>query len=317
MKTTRISGHSQLVALALLVACPSAAHSQYTAFNIPGIEAAQLGYDFDGAGPFSGIWHPAGVVTNGLQVTITPQFSLVDVNPAYIIPWKTAQPSYVFEGIDWDMRWWLTNYAGQVSGLQTGQIVTVFFLYRTGTEQMQVSLEGEIIGSVFRSQETNTPSRLERYGWDTNGIPPSALVLGASTRMKDETLDFKLTQVPFTTNGASIDLYGIVIDTNITSAIDNDQDHQQDWQEVITGMSPFDSNSLFRITGLRQEGQSLLVVSWPSASNRSYRLESRTNLIEETDGQLITNVVAAPPVNSVTTTVHVTGNEFIAIQVTQ
>lgn len=317
MKMTTKGMRRGLLVVALLVMWIADVDAQYVGFNIPGIEGTEAGYDFDGPGPFTGVWHPAGTTTNGLLLTLNPQFNLLYYLPEVIVPWNSAQLSLAYEGFDWDMRWWVTNYTGQVSGLASGEIVTIFFLYQTGAEEMKLSLDNQVIGSVFRSEETNTPSRLECYCWVTNGVPDGFRVLGCSVRMTDSILEFELTQVPLLTNSPTIDLAAIVVDTNNTSAIDNDQDGQPDWQEVITGMDPLDSNSVFRITEFTRATQDgFFVVSWPSTSNRSYRVESRTNLVEESGGQLITNVVAEPPLNSVTTGVHVTGNEFITIQVT-
>ncbi len=303
-----------ILAASLLVMCADIASAQYTAFNTPGIEGTQSGYDFDDSGPFSGVWHGRGVVTNGLQLTINPQLQVFSgvTGP---VPWNTAQISMAVEGFDWDSRWWVTNFTGEVSGLSSGQIVTIFFLYRTGSEQMRVKLDDQVIGTLLFTEETNSP-RLHKYGWITNGVPAEARVLGASLRMNDDILEFDLTQLPNLTNTPTIDVYGILIDTNNASSIDNDGDSQQDWQEVITGMNAFDSNSLFRITEFTQSQDGSLIISWPSASNRTYTVESRTNLLQGGDGQLITNVVAEPPLNSVTTAVHVLEREFISIQVT-
>ena len=305
-----------MLAASLMVMCTGITSAQYTAFNTPGIEGTQSGYDFDASGPFSGVWHGQGVITNGLQLTINPQLQVFSgiTGP---VPWNTAQMSMAVEGFDWDSRWWVTNFTGEVSGLSSGQIVTIFFLYRTGSEQMRVKLDDQLIGTFLFTEETNTP-RLDKYGWITNGVPAEARVLGVSLRMNDDILEFDLAQLPALTNTPTIDVYGILIDTNNASVIDNDGDLQDDWQEVITGMNAFDSNSLFRITQFTQASQDgSLIISWPSASNRSYRVESQTTLFEEIGGQLITNVLAEPPLNSVTTVLHAARNEFITIRVTQ
>ena len=302
----------------LLISRVLTADAQYTAFDVPGHDGTQSGYDFDGAGPFSGVWCPAGIATNGLQLTIDPLLNHFRVGPPSIVPWNTAQISSIPVDYGQPIQWLVTNFSGEITGLMTGAIVTIFLLYDTESEEMRITFDGLLIGSIFPTEETNGTSRLHRYGWITNDAPTNARVVGVSVCITNNISHFELTPISANTNTPPINVCGIVIDTNNTSAIDNDGDGQLDWQEAVAGTAPLDSDSFFRVTGFhRSEQDDSYVVSWPSVSNRSYRVESRTNLTEDANGQFITNVVAEPPANSMTTSVHVGGCEFITIQVTQ
>ncbi|MCO5069375.1 MAG: hypothetical protein M9910_11955 [Kiritimatiellae bacterium] len=307
----------------LLTACViQSAHAEYVGFSVPIFGGSQAGYDFDGTnGSFAGTWHSGGPTSNGYTLAVDPSYNSFELDPSYPpAPWNMSQPSIAHEGFDWDMRFWVTNYTGQISGLASGEIVTVFFLYKTASEQMAVIVDGKPIALLTLSEEALVPTRLERYGWATNGVPTGmpARVVGVAARTTGSALTFELAPLPPKTNTPPVHLYGIMLDTGSTSAIDNDQDGAPDWQECVAGTDSFNSNSVFRIAEFTQSAPGgIFVISWESASNRSYRVGFKTNLLEDAGGQLITNVLAEPPRNSVTTVVHAADNEFITIQVTQ
>ena len=48
-----------------------------------------------------------------------------------------------------------------------------------------------------------------------------------------------------------------------------------DYNELIAGTNPYDSNSVLRITGLANNNQ---LVVWQSVSNRNYQVIATTNL---------------------------------------
>ncbi len=56
---------------------------------------------------------------------------------------------------------------------------------------------------------------------------------------------------------------------------DSDLDGMTDFQEIIAGTNPYDSNSVLRITGLENGNQTLV---WPGVSNIFYQVLSTTNL---------------------------------------
>ncbi len=87
-------------------------------------------------------------------------------------------------------------------------------------------------------------------------------------------------------------------------AYDGDGDRVPDWVEAIAGSDPLDSNSYLRLkgneSGFPGSDDHGIVVRWQSASNRNYRLQRSTNLIEGFLFTVATNVPGTPPLNTVT-----------------
>ena len=81
---------------------------------------------------------------------------------------------------------------------------------------------------------------------------------------------------------------------------DTDDDGMPDGDEVLAGSSPTNDASMFGFADALPvpEGGGV-VVSWPSLSNRVYRLERTTNLLLDFE-PLATDIPADPPVNSYT-----------------
>ena len=81
---------------------------------------------------------------------------------------------------------------------------------------------------------------------------------------------------------------------------DTDADGMLDGDEVLAGSSPTNDASMFGFADALPvpEGGGV-VVSWPSLSNRIYRLERTTNLLLDFE-PLATDIPADPPVNSYT-----------------
>jgi hypothetical protein len=312
-------------ALAVCV-CLGAIHSaqpvyaEYVGFSVPVFGGSEIGYDFDGTnGVFSGTWYSGGPSSNGYAFIVEPLYNSFGLDPSYPpVPWSIYQPSIAHEGFDWDMCFWVTNYIGQVSGLSSGEIVTVFFLYKTTAEHMGVILDGETVTTLTLSEEAELPTRLMRYGWSTNGVPTGmpARVIGIAVRAKRSTLDFELAPLSSLTNTPPVELYGVLLDTVNASAIDNDEDGAPDWQELVAGTLPFDSNSVFRITSFTPANMSdAYVLSWSSATSRSYQLTVYTNLLGADPGTALTNMVASPPLNMITVTVENATTVFFSVDV--
>ena len=78
---------------------------------------------------------------------------------------------------------------------------------------------------------------------------------------------------------------------------DFDRDGATDWQEYVAGTDPADANSVFKMVGLQQPGNSETVLRWTSVAGKSYAIEKSTDL---TAGfyELVGDVLATPPVNT-------------------
>ena len=81
---------------------------------------------------------------------------------------------------------------------------------------------------------------------------------------------------------------------------DSDDDGMSDGDEALAGSSPTNDESMFGFADSQPvpEGGGV-VVSWPSLSNRIYRLERSTNLLLDFE-PLVNDLPAHPPVNSYT-----------------
>lgn len=77
------------------------------------------------------------------------------------------------------------------------------------------------------------------------------------------------------TNGIQLTTTRHIFVAVLYSPVDSDGDGMPDWQEIIAGTNPYDSNSVLRITGLANESQ----LSWRSVSNISYQVVATTNLL--------------------------------------
>ena len=60
------------------------------------------------------------------------------------------------------------------------------------------------------------------------------------------------------------------------AGLDSDADGMPDWQELVAGTAPGDSNSLFRAAGIPAAGQ----VEVSSVAGRLYHLQYKTNLLQ-------------------------------------
>jgi len=90
---------------------------------------------------------------------------------------------------------------------------------------------------------------------------------------------------------------------DVQSTNDFDQDGFNEEQEHYTGTIPTNSGSFFEVQStVYNPEQNQMVLQWPSASNRTYTLFGRTNLITGNRAVLFTGIPATPPVNTYTTT---------------
>jgi hypothetical protein len=88
--------------------------------------------------------------------------------------------------------------------------------------------------------------------------------------------------------------------TNMSDQTDSDNDGLLDWHEYIAGTRPNDPLSCLRIA-LQPVAALDLVLWWNSASNRTYRVQSTTNLAVPFS-DLSASIPAASPVNVFTNT---------------
>jgi hypothetical protein len=98
---------------------------------------------------------------------------------------------------------------------------------------------------------------------------------------------------------------------------DRDGDGMSDGEELIAGMCPTSSASVFKFSCPTNIEGSATIVSWPSTSNRVYFLQRMTNLIASATTNLLTNSIATPPMNCYTDSPAGTGPFFYKVGVRQ
>ena len=76
---------------------------------------------------------------------------------------------------------------------------------------------------------------------------------------------------------------------------DSDGDGALNWDELAAGTDPLDSNSVFQVSGFRSQ-VSGPVVEWSSVVSKRYRIQRSAHL-PGGFGNLLTNVLATPPLN--------------------
>ena len=91
--------------------------------------------------------------------------------------------------------------------------------------------------------------------------------------------------------------------TNIDVTSDTDSDQTTASDEYLAGTDPNDNSSVFETTSVA--GNNNLIIRWASVSNRTYSISYISNLINDADIILETNIAGTPPLNSYTDT---TGN---------
>lgn len=84
--------------------------------------------------------------------------------------------------------------------------------------------------------------------------------------------------------------------TSVSADSDFDIDGFSDLNEYLAGTDPTNATSRLEATSCRAQSGTVFVVSWQSASNRTYELDRTTNAAEGF-GVLATNLPATPPIN--------------------
>jgi len=99
--------------------------------------------------------------------------------------------------------------------------------------------------------------------------------------------------------------------TNAEASADNDDDGQNNRDEYIAGMNPFDSGSLFMITNFFSTPEGALI-EWPAAYGRRYQVLFSTNLLQAF--QLLEDDISYPG-HSCIDTVNTNGTCFYRVNV--
>jgi hypothetical protein len=100
--------------------------------------------------------------------------------------------------------------------------------------------------------------------------------------------------------------------------VDRDGDGISDGNELIAGTCPTNNSSTFKFENLSENTTGSFVIRWPSTSNRYYRLQRMTNLLNTLlVTNLLTNAAAVPPMNSYTDAPAGSGPFFYRVSVRQ
>jgi len=83
---------------------------------------------------------------------------------------------------------------------------------------------------------------------------------------------------------------------------DSDGDGMLDGNEIIAGTDPTDSHSWLGMITPAAIYEGGYVISWQSATNRSYRIERSTNMLEGFSHIIQSNILSTPVMNSITDT---------------
>jgi Zn-dependent metalloprotease/subtilisin-like proprotein convertase family protein len=82
---------------------------------------------------------------------------------------------------------------------------------------------------------------------------------------------------------------------------DFDKDGMSDWAELVAGTSPVISNSCLKVSSkVEWPSTNRMIISWNSASNRTYHIERSTSPAAGFSSKIATNLPASPPMNSYT-----------------
>jgi hypothetical protein len=129
---------------------------------------------------------------------------------------------------------------------------TLFSIYINGLFQPRVDTNGAIL---YRLSTFGCGNGLYSLAYDwSNSVPITNVI-----------------EIDFTNQVALTDTRTIAV----VRPGDSDGDGMSDYNEVIAGTNPYDSNSVLRITGLANNNQ---LVVWQSVSNRNYQVIATTNL---------------------------------------
>jgi subtilisin family serine protease len=88
--------------------------------------------------------------------------------------------------------------------------------------------------------------------------------------------------------------------TGTDPSADSDNDGASNLAEFLAGTNPTNYSSALRLTALSAGCTNGVVLEWPGAAGRYYRLLCATNLLNGFDSLVRTNLAATPPLNTVT-----------------
>lgn len=116
-------------------------------------------------------------------------------------------------------------------------------------------------------------------------------------------------------------LHGLNLGVSSDGNIDTDGDGFRNWQEYVAGTDPTNARSAFGIATFGTAPSRGIVIKWPSASNRVYRLTRASDLLAGTNGFFVlpgaSNLPATPAENTYTDVVEGVGPYFYKIDVSQ
>jgi len=122
-------------------------------------------------------------------------------------------------------------------------------------------------------------------------------------------------------DGRSREIYGtndLGAFEGLLDTVDSDSDRVGDWQESCAGTDPFSASSVLDIqTAVQDSVPGQFVMSWSSATGRTYRIAYATNLLPPAlfNSLAYSNISATPPANSFTGLLHSEGAAYYRIEV--
>jgi subtilisin family serine protease len=166
------------------------------------------------------------------------------------------------------------------------------YQFLEGTSMATPLVAGAVAFAAMNFPEETVPQRIERVLTNVDVLPGLEFTVRTSGRLNlQRMIDSDTNSLP--------DWWEQTYFAQLTGTLpsaDPDNDGAHNLAEWLSGTNPTNSSSVLRLTVLGHTSNSIMV-QWPSASGKFYRLEYATNLLTGFHGIVHTNIAATEPMN--------------------